>query len=169
MKTKKWTIIFLLFTGIILFAAQSALGGCEVTDLDYLVSGGNAPGTKLEGPLTIFYQLPPETYSGPAEMYWFMRLRKGSTFHAFAGGPTTIQFPVDLLSPTGVPYIIEQFFNSSVVPALYPECEGPPDTCPDIVLKSADMGVDWDAEPGPGLFQSGLFYFIANIQVAIHD
>ena len=43
MKTNKWALIFLLFTGIILFAAQSALGGCEVSSLDALIETGNAP------------------------------------------------------------------------------------------------------------------------------
>jgi hypothetical protein len=162
MKTKKWALMFLLFTGIILFAAQSALGGCEVSDLDWLISGEKAPGTKLEGPITLFYK-PDNGISGPADVYWFMRLRKGSSFYSFAG-QDRIEFPVDIASPTGVPFIIEQFFDNVVVPTLYPGCNTPPDTCPDIVLKSADMGVDWEP-PGAN---SGLFFFIANIQVGIH-
>jgi hypothetical protein len=164
MKTNKWTIIFLLFTGIILFAAQSALGGCEVADLDFLISDEKAPGTKLEGPLTLFYQLPPGEISGPADLYWFIRLRKGSMFYSFAGGPAAITFPTDIL--TEVPIIIGEFFDTTVVQNLYPGCElTTTDTCPNIVLKSADMGVDWEP-PGDN---SGLFFFIANIRVAIHD
>jgi hypothetical protein len=170
MKTKKWAIIFLLFAGIILFAVQSAIGGCEVSNLDPLLPDDNAPGTKLEGPITIFYQLPDGATSGPAFMYWFMRLRKGSTFYTFAGGPADIIFPSDLLDVIdGVPYILENFFNDTVVPALYPECTLNPDICPNIVLKSYDMEVDWDAEPGGEEFDSGLYYFIANIVVAIQE
>jgi hypothetical protein len=182
MKKKKWALVFLLFTGIILFATQSAIGGCEVGDLDWLISEGNAPGTKLDGPITIFYQ--PKEDNGPeeenavtcfegaepADMYFFLRLKKGANLYSFAGGPEIICFPDDVTEV--VPYIIGVFFDEHVVPTLYPDCtpnQNPPDEdCPNIVLKSADLGVDWEPPPGFG-FTSGLNYFIANIQVGIHD
>ena len=163
MKTKKWALVFLLFTGMILFAGQSALGGCEVAALDALIEGGNAPGTKLEGPLTVFYYGSTDGI-GSASMYFFMRLRKGSDFYSFAGGPYSVTLPGDFINL--VPWYIQDFFINVVVPDLYPNCDTaePPD-CPEIVLKSYDMDVDWEA-PGS---DNGLVYFIANIQVAIHD
>ena len=178
MKTKKWALVFLLFPGIIFFAAQSALGGCEVGDLDWLVSEGNAPGTKLDGPITIFYQ--PIEVNGdteentfncfqgdnPVDMYFFLRLKKGTNLYSFAGGPEIICFPGEVT--TAVPDKIGEFFVDHVVPTLYPGCVGPPDTCPEIVLKSAVLAVDWEPPLGFG-YTSGLYYFIADIQVAIHD
>ena len=97
-----------------------------------------------------------------------MRLKKGSKLYSFAGGPESIDnFPADIF--TEVPDIIGIYFDNVVVPTLYPGCdETHPTTCPNIVLKSADMGVDWEPLPGFG-FTSGLLYFIANIQVGIHD
>ena len=168
MKTKKWAIIFLLFTGIILFAAQSALGGCEVADLDWLISGQNAPGPKLEGPITIIY-IPRDGISGPTDMYWFLRLRKGSSFYSFAGGPTVINYPLAITDQgeNGVASILQEFFELHVVETLYPGCNSA-GTCPDIVLKSADMGVD-EETPGYSPPEWGIFYFIANIQVGVHD
>jgi hypothetical protein len=182
MKTKKWAIIFLLFVGIILFAAQSALGGCEIAALDALVAEGNAPGTKLEGPLTVFYYGNTNGI-GTASMYFFMRLRKGSDFYSFAGGPYLVTLPTDFTNL--VPDYIEDFFINVVVPNLNEcdlnynpanppsyDCQDPPYTVcaqcpelPDIVLKSYDMDVDWEAPGNNG----GLVYFITNIQVGIHD
>ena len=173
MKTKKWALTFLaVFAGMVLFTAQSALGGCEVSnlDLDPLITG-NAPGTKLEGPITIFYQ-PVDGTSGfwDANMYWFLRLRHGSKFYSFADGPEVVEIPTDLLSTDegGVPFIIGNFFINTVIPALYPGCDEatPPDPgCPNVVLKSYDMDVDWDAQGDNG----GLFFFIADIVIAIQD
>jgi len=79
MKTKKWALTFLVvFTGMILFTAQSALGGSEVSGLP--PPTGNAPGTKYEGPLTVFFHDVNETGRSAfeADMYWFLRLRHGS-------------------------------------------------------------------------------------------
>jgi hypothetical protein len=180
MKTKKWALVFLLFTGIIFFAAQSAVGGCEVGDLDWLISGENAPGTKLEGPLTIYYhciEADPndcEDYIFTADMYFFLRLRKGSTLYSFAGGPEQIEVPGDLLSTTedGVAWKIGEFFDDVVVPALYPGCnETSPDSCPSVALKSADNAVDW--EPwDPAIVNTatpGLAFFITDIVVGFRD
>jgi hypothetical protein len=171
MKTKKWAIIFLLFASIILFAAQSALGGCEVAALDALIeTGGNAPGTKLSGPITVFYQcIEPDSNDCLdnrflADMYFFLRLRKGAEFYSFAGKIEEVNFP-DFESDVAN---IQAFFDDTVLPALYPGCDeaGNP-ACPDIVLKSYDMDVDWEAPPAN--VEPGLFFFIADIVVAIQD
>jgi hypothetical protein len=180
MKTKKWAIIFLLFTGMILFAVQSALGGCEVSNLDWLISGENAPGPKLEGPLTIFYQCDesnqandcvnrPYDFSG--NMYFFLRLRKGSKLYSFAGGPYPVDVTDDLMctdSASCVAWQIGEFFDKRVVPTLYPGCDDPPppSTCPTIVLKSADNLVNWEPEVG---YNSNLAFFITDIVVGIRE
>ena len=168
MKAKKWALIFLLFTGIMLFAAQSALGGCEVAALDELISEGNAPGLKLEGPLTVFYQKTSDDPPGPeftVDMYWFLRLRKGSDLYSFAGGPATdIILPTDLL--TIVPGTIETFFINTVVPAVVTGCDIPPEVCPEVILKSYDLDVDDETPLGDN---AGLLYSIANIVIGLHD
>jgi hypothetical protein len=163
MRTAKAAVIFLSLAVMILFTAHSALAGCEVAALDALITSDNAPGTKLEGPITVYFE-GTTTGIGPAQMYWFMRLRHGSQFYSFAGGPETVDLPNDYIAR--VPEVMQDFFEDVVVPTLYPGCDTaePPD-CPNVVLKSYDMDVDWEA---PG-FDSGLFYFIANIVVAVQD
>jgi hypothetical protein len=174
MKTKKWAIVFLLFTGIILFAVQPVLGGCEVSYLDALVSDDNAPGTKLEGPITVFYQKTSDDPAGPeftADMYFFLRLRKGSEFYSFASGPYhDIIVPTDYLGV--VKDSLELYFVSTVVPTVFPGCDTAPEGCPGIVLKSYDMDVDdeipFDDNGNPLGDNGNLFYVIANIVVGIH-
>ena len=171
MRTKKWALFFLMCTGFILFAAQSALGGCEVAALDALIeTGGNAPGTKLSGPITVYYQCVEENLgdcegaSFLADMYFFLRLRKGAEFYSFAGKFGGVDFPsfdADVAN-------ILAFFEDTVIPSLYPGCDelgNPP--CPSIVLKSYDMDVDWEAPPAN--VEPGLFFFIADLVVAIQD
>ena len=164
MGTKKKVLTFLVFAGIMLFTAQAAFGGCEVASLDPLISG-NAPGTKLEGPITVFYQLGSENPDGTfqAGMYFFLRLRKGSQFYQFAGGPVDVEYPTDIVDE--VPIIIGDFFVDTVIPNLYGCNSEIPGDCPDVVLKSYDMDVDWEA-PGEN---SGLRFFIADIVIAIQD
>jgi len=166
MKTKRWAMILLLFAGIIFLAAQTALGGCEVAALDALISGDNAPGLKLEGPLTVYYTQTSDDPEGPAftaDMYWFIRLRKGSQLYSFAGGPQEVILPTELLSV--VPDTIENYFMTTVVPAVIPGCESEPEGCPDVVLKSYNMDVD---DTTPFGDNGGLLYFIANIVIGIH-
>jgi hypothetical protein len=166
MRTKKWALTFLVvFAGIILFAAQSALGGSEVATLDLLIVG-KAPGTKLEGPITVFYEPVVCGTPGPkwiAKMYWFMRLKKGYDLYQFAGGPKLVEIPTDLVD--AIPDIIGEFIIDTVIPTLYSCNPTSPGDCPDAVLKSYDLDVDWEA---PG-YNSGLFFFIADIVIAVQD
>ena len=160
MGTKKKALTFLLFAGIILFTAQSAFGGCEVAALDALIDvSGNAPGTKLSGPITVFYKFKSGNPAGEfvADMYFFLRLRKGYDLHQFAAGPTEVTVPYFEAHV----FFIEDFFEDTVIPALY-NCTA---DCPSVVLKSYDMDVDWEA-PGDN---GGLFYFIADIVIAVQD
>ena len=85
---KKTRLIFtlLLMTGLILVTAQSevwarasdAPQGGSLIDTD-----GQAKGTKLSGPLTIYYDIAQGSSSG--NMYFFMRLRQGNTLRIFGG------------------------------------------------------------------------------------
>ena len=166
MGTKKKVLTFLVFAGMMLFTAQSALGGCEVAALDPLIIDGNAPGTKLEGPLTVFYKWVSHDPDGPAwtaDMYWFLRLRHGSKFYSFAGGPEEVLFPTEIL--TMPPIIIGDFFADIVIPNLYKCNPEIPGECPEVVLKSYDMDVSWEP-PGDN---GGLYYFIADIVIAVQD
>lgn len=169
MGTKKKALTFLLFAGIMLFTAQAAFGGCEVAALDTLITDSNAPGTKLSGPITVFYKWvsddpEPNDPAWTANMYWFLRLRHGSLFYQFAGGPEEVIIPTNFID--AIRDIIGTFFEETVVPTLYDPCDPAIlGDCPDVVLKSYDMDVDWEA-PGEN---SGLRFFIADIVIAIQD
>ena len=111
----------------------------------------NAPGTKYEGPLTIYY-VPAGTNT--FDMYFFLRLRKGSTLHAFSG------------TALGVPGAVEDqqqaitdFFNNNVKPILYPESNPP------ALLKSIDQIAD-DATSG---CCGDMVYTIMDVVIAIQD
>ena len=168
MGTKKKALTFLLFAGIMLFTAQSAFGGCEVAGLDALIDvSGNAPGTKLSGPITVYYQKigdPKPGYIFTADMYLFLRLRKGAEVYQFAGKVAGVDFPnidADVLN-------IEEFFEDIVIPALYSGCD-PLVDCPNVVLKSYDMDVDWETPGDTGEGEEKLYSFIADIVIAVQD
>jgi hypothetical protein len=85
MKTIKVTLIFLALAVLILFTSQSALADSEVAKLEgfltpYVVK--DAPGTKLSGTLTIYYEKTGslcgnnDPFNPLTNMYFFMRLKK---------------------------------------------------------------------------------------------
>lgn len=83
MRTIKGTLIFVAMAVLILFTSQSALADSEVAKLEgfltpYVVK--DAPGTKLSGTLTIYYEktalLCGDTFNPLTNMYFFMRLKK---------------------------------------------------------------------------------------------
>ena len=162
MKTTTKILAFLMLCSALVFAAHSAFAGCEVSVLDDLIlEGGNAPGTKLSGPITVFLTNVDEA-SGTADMYFFMRLRKGGDTYAFAGESTGVGYASFVEQES----VIEDFFKETVIPALYNNCL-PGTTCPAVALKSYDMDVDQDIEPLG--YKSGLRFFIADIVIAVQD
>jgi hypothetical protein len=161
MKTKKWALIFLLFTGIILFAGHSAFGGCEILGLgDLIVLEGNAPGTKYSGPITIYFHEATFGDNPTSTMYYFMRFKKGNKLYAFAGFTEDVDpLPVNL---EGQVDIIADFINEIVVPVVE-ECELP--NCPTATLKSFSLDVSQE-DPPEGNPQ-GLFYYILDIEIGV--
>lgn len=158
MKTKKWVLFFLLFTGIILFAAQSAIAGCEIAGLGDLIElDGNAPGTKYSGPVTIYFH---EVMDGTYTMYYFMRFKKGNQLYAFAGStPNVDPVPNNLEQQVG---IIADFINDEFVPFVK-ACEI--GNCPTAVLKSFSLDVSQE-DPVQGNPQD-LFYYILDIEIGV--
>lgn len=113
----------------------------------------NAPGTKYEGPLTIYYV--PAEGIGNYNMYFFLRLRKGSTLYAFSGtAPVVDDVGVQQLA-------IENFFTNTVIPLLYPG-EDPPSA-----LKSVDQIVD-NFTTGQTCC-SGKEFTIMDVVIAVQD
>jgi hypothetical protein len=161
MRTKKWTIIFLLFTGIIFFFGQSAFGGCEITALDpYVVK--KAPGTKYSGTLALTFGGLPDNI-----LYIVARIENKKLPYAFAGKVDNIADPEDLLNN---PWVIEEFLTDNVIPYLY-NCD-PEDYCPPVKLKSYSNDVASD-NPGAGdnpvWLNAPLEFYILDFQIAVDD
>ena len=163
MKTKGIVLASIMLTGMIFFAAQPALAGCEVASLDDLIAANaNAPGTKYEGPLTIYFQEVTDCDGNTTtNMYLFLRLRKGWMPYVFGdmiAGIDDITFRND-------PTVVESFFYDTVMPGLYPDlCPG--DFCPNAVLKAYTLDVTPSNDPGDG---NGLTFYITDIVLAVQD
>jgi hypothetical protein len=157
MKTKKWTIIFLLFTGIILFAGQSAFGGCEVGALDQYVDD-KAPGTRYKGTLAFYYDDELQI------VYIFARIVIKKTPYAFAGKIENVESVADFLND---PTLVSAFFTDNVIPYLY-NCD--PGSCPDVALKSYSDDV---ARDNPGCVDytvcEAYEFYILDFVIAVND
>jgi hypothetical protein len=169
MRTKKWSIIFLLFTGIILFSAQSAIGGCELPFLDELVDLSNAPKTKYEGPITVYFDTddyPPAPISYLSDMYYFLRLRKGQTKYSFSGVTRGIDYRQAFI-PQQLD-ALDEFFRTTVIKTIY-NCNPDPDpavgNCPDYSLKSYRLDVNEDESMGSSDFR----FWIVDIIIGVLD
>ena len=141
MKTSKITFIMLLFVFVMLFTAQSALAGCAAAGgVDPIPVDKRAPGTKLSGPLTVFY----DDSNGQGVLYYFLRLRKGVQLYLFAGQSNlTVSSPNPNAWITEAQNIISGWVEDDVIPEIYKE-ECPGVNCPqgdDIALKSIDLDV----------------------------
>jgi hypothetical protein len=168
MGTKKWALIFLIFTGFIFLAAQSALGGCELPFLDDLIDeGGNAPGTKYEGPITVYFHTdnyPPAPLSYLSDMYYFLRLRKGQSKYSFSGVSNSIDYRQS--NVPGQLDEIDNFIRITVIPSIY-SCNPDSDVgnCPDFSLKSYNLDVNEDESGGT----SSLRFWIVNIVIGVQE
>ena len=166
MRTKKWSIIFLVFFGFILFAAQSAIGGCELPFLDELIdASGNAPGTKYDGTITVYFDTEDyETLSYFSDMYFFLRLRKGQEKYSFSG----VAYSVDWRQSNipGQLDLLDEFIGTTVIKNLY-NCNPDPTTgtCPEYSLKSYNLDVNEDESGGSSTFR----FWIVDIVIGVVD
>src|SRR5438876_8784361 len=86
MGATKAALTFILLVVTLQAASQLALGQSEVATLeDDITVDKEAPGTKLHGTLTIYYE-PTDICSSAVEAkFFFMRLKKGGRLFPFSG------------------------------------------------------------------------------------
>lgn len=111
MKTGKFFLLLGCSVMFMLFMANSATAGCaKLPDgSSAILTDPNARGTKLSGPLTLFYNQTEEN------LYYFLRLRKGSQLYVFAGqSPATN----DWINQAQFD-ILPDWFEASVVPYIF--------------------------------------------------
>ena len=165
MKTivKRLFFIFLALFMVISFSqSASALVGSEssangtggITVYPY------AKGTKYVGPLTIYYVF--DQASGNYNMYFFLRLKKGSDAIGFSGHTDS---PVSLSDTPAQQAVIEDFVKNSVIPNLYPDSSPPPL----FLLKSVDNLVSDNALLYPGCCGNGMVFTIMDVVIAVQD
>lgn len=161
MKKTKLAITMLLLLGVILSFYQEAIGalGTEVSIGSIpLTINPNASGTKLSGPLTIYYEMvagnPLGCFMDTRNMHFFIRLRKGSTLSGFSGKGGG---NVCLENVNGQEQIIMNFIATKVMPTLFPD--KPYAT---FALKSVDQIVEDDGNGSP-------VFYILDIEIAVKD
>ena len=120
----------------------------------------NAPGTKYEGPLTIYYLPATSGDTTKKNMHFFMRLRKGSTLYQFSGIAENVVYT----DANEQQARIEMFIEDTVIPFLYPGV----DPAPLALLKSIDQKVEDDPLSIPPCCGDMLFA-IMDIVIAVQD
>ena len=138
MKSHKIIIVFLILTFFFLTSSQVLIAGCSVANdgSSQIIVYPNAPGTKLSGPLTVFY------HRNSGNLDYFVRLKKGVDLYIFSGHYTisTGLDPNAWVSHAQMP--ITEWFENTVVPYIY-ECDDGVSPCPydDVALKSYSLDV----------------------------
>ena len=119
MKTmKKIQILMLSFMLLFVFASPglSALSTQTTTEDEIEITVyKNAPGTKLSGPMTIYYV--PTGVTGVVDMYVFLRLRKGYELYAASTMFEDVEYNADDL--TDQENKINNWIKDEVIPDLY--------------------------------------------------
>ena len=159
MKATRLLFVLLVLTGLILVPAQSEVWA-RASDTPQggsaIVTDGQAKGTKLTGPLTIYYLVEPDN---SATMYFFMRLRQGHTLRIF-GGTRDIN---DYNNIADIQAAIEDFVGATVIPALFGL------DVPYWALKSVDQVIEPDdATATPGCC-GGMLFTIMDVVIAVED
>jgi len=157
MKTLKQVLIFVFLMGMILGVGQPALlyasEGAQAV-WDYWVDTSAFTGTKLAGPLSIYYDYLPSQYcndnSPLANMYVTVRLSKGFDLYTFHGKQEICMGNINGIGGQG-DYIVNTFLNNAVH-FLYPNATN-------WKLKSIDNAQFND--------QTNSRAFVADIQIAV--
>ena len=138
MKSNKVILAFLILTFLFFASSQMLIAGCSVANdgSSQITVYPNAPGTKLSGPLTVFY------HRDSGELDYFVRLKKGVDLYIFSGHNTIVNDldPNAWVSQAQMP--ITDWFEDTVVPYIY-GCDDGVSPCPydDIALKSYSLDV----------------------------
>lgn len=146
----KGVFSLLLLTAFVFVTGQTALAarGSETVTGNWLDGAvvKTAKGTKLEGPLAIYYEEVAGTSEGcpilgiTTNMFLFLRLRHGSTLYPFSGIVENICFG-DLDAQNAE---IVDFVGTTVVPIIFPENPSYDPLNPGFALKSTDQVVESD-------------------------
>lgn len=164
----------LLLAGVILVASPATLWAeSDAITGSFLPIDKNATGTKLFGPLSVYYEfvaLAPSGGTTPrgciqfeVDMSFTMKLKKGATSYAFASpAPTRLCYERhDEVA------IIQAFFASTVIPAIFgcsqqPSPSLPP--CPPFALKAVtDLTQDGSPQVAPP------FFAVMDIDLAVKE
>ncbi|MDH3330025.1 MAG: hypothetical protein OEM01_12395 [Desulfobulbaceae bacterium] len=141
----------------------SALSTQTTSDVDIINVDKNAPGTKLSGPLTIYFANY-DSVLQTADMYVFLRLRKGYDLYAFSTiipGVAYTASNIDILTDN-----INDFIENNVLPEIYGG------VTPPYAIKSTDQIVQDDPLcnycPGPPAGEH-MNFTIMDIVIAVQD
>ena len=128
MRTTTRPLAVLILTGMILALAAPALwaDSALLPGANIFGVNPNANGTKVSGPLAIYYLVTSTTACGTAlhevDMFFVMRLKLGTDSFAFApAGPTRLCYENTNAQRTA----IEGFITSTVIPLLFPQSTSP--------------------------------------------
>lgn len=161
MKTMK-KIQVLMLSAVMLFVfaspAFSAMSTQTTSDVDLITVDKSAPGTKLSGPLTIFYanyDLDAKT----ADMYVFLRLRKGFDLYAFSTVIPGVAYKASNIDT--MTDLIEDFIAANVIPEIY---DG---ATPPFAIKATDQKIQDD--PNCNYCSGDIFFAIMDITIAVQD
>lgn len=158
---KKIQILILSAVMLFVFAgpAFSAMSTQTTSGQDLINVEKSAPGTKLSGPLTIYYGNYDST-AGTADMYVFLRLRKGYDLYAFSTVIPGVDYGASNID-TMTDNILD-FIEDVVLPELY---EG---ASPPFAIKATDQEIQDD--PNCNYCGVGLLNFaIMDIIIAVQD
>jgi hypothetical protein len=146
--------------------------GSEVATVQsFIAVDKNAPGTKLSGPMGIFYSDVnfndtdcggSDTPSGT--MTFILRLRKGNQLYGFSGPdePTRVCLadPGSPDDPTSQQGILHDFVRDHVIPVVSSNPEAP------FALKSVDQMVNNDT---PGYSSLDVLFVLLDVEIAVRE
>ena len=156
---KRRFLILLLMVGLILAVAPSivwARGSDSPQGGSIIETDKQAKGTKLSGPLTIYYDILEGT---TADMYFFMRLRKGQTLYIFGGMESISNYQ----NITLIQEKIEDFVGATVIPSLFGL------TVTYWALKSVEQVIEPDDPAATEGCCGGMLFTIMDIVIAVDD
>ena len=164
MKKARLIFILVLMVGFMLGITQSEVWA-RTSDTPQggsaIVTDGQAKGTKLSGPLTIYYADLTTNEQGitSGTMYFFMRLRQGHTLWIFGGmRPLADYNNISMIQDN-----IEDFVGQTVVPALFGQ------TVEYWALKSVDQVIEPDDPTATNGCCGGMSFTIMDVVIAVTD
>lgn len=160
MKTTKRFIPLLLLIVIILFSGGIAYSGTSVETTGGLAItvDPNASGTKLFGPLTVYYERLDRTgcIYERTNMIFFVRLKKGTSIYGFSGRADSICTE----DTTSQEQAIRAFFANTVIPYLFPTKPNAPFALKSVAQIVADDQINFGGSP---------YFTTLDIEIAVKE